>query len=63
MDLAPIEARIAALGLGDVIELRPQRQSEQEMAALFVEADCFLFPYLQIDASGVWFLTKSFASG
>ena len=60
MDLAPVEARIAALGLGDLIELRPQRQSEEEMAALFVEADCFLFPYLQIDASGVWFLTKSF---
>jgi len=60
MDLAPIEVRIASLGLGDAIELRPQRQSEEEMAALFVEADCFLFPYRQIDASGVWFLTKSF---
>jgi glycosyltransferase involved in cell wall biosynthesis len=59
MDLAPIRARIASLGLADVIELRPRRQSDDEMAALFVEADCLLFPYRQIDASGVWFLTKS----
>jgi glycosyltransferase involved in cell wall biosynthesis len=59
MDMQPLESRIAALGLGEMLELRPQRQSEEEMAALFVEADCLLFPYLQIDASGVWFLTKS----
>lgn len=59
MDIAPLQARIAELGLGDTIDLRPQRQSEEEMAALFAEADCLLFPYRQIDASGVWFLTKS----
>ena len=59
MDLAPTIARIAALGLGDAIELRPERQSEAQMAALFVEADCLLFPYRQVDASGVWFLTKA----
>ncbi|MDO9315457.1 MAG: glycosyltransferase [Burkholderiaceae bacterium] len=59
MDLAPLEARIAALGLADTIELRPQRQSEEAMAALFVEADSFVFPYRQIDASGVWFLTQA----
>ena len=29
------------------------------MAALFDETDCFLFPYRQIDASGVYFLVKS----
>ena len=59
MDLAPLLARIQALGLSDVIEMRARRQSEQEMAELFVQADCLLFPYRQVDASGVWFLTKS----
>ena len=29
------------------------------MADLFAETDCFVFPYRQIDASGVYFLTKS----
>ena len=61
MDLAPIEARIAELGLGSVIEFRARRQSEEEMALLFAQADCFVFPYHQIDASGVYFLTKSFS--
>lgn len=59
MNLVPMLARIDALGLADVIEMRARRQSEEEMAELFVEADCFLFPYRQVDASGVWFLTKS----
>src|SRR6185369_16754140 len=31
---------------------------EEEMAAVFAEADCFVFPYRQIDASGVYFLVK-----
>ncbi|MDB5847642.1 MAG: hypothetical protein JWP29_1394 [Rhodoferax sp.] len=59
MDIAPLIARIAELSLGEIVELRPQRQSEEDMAALFSEADSLLFPYRQIDASGVWFLTKS----
>jgi glycosyltransferase involved in cell wall biosynthesis len=59
MDLEPITARVAALGLGDTIEIRPRRLSEPEMADLFHEADCFVFPYRQIDASGVYFLTKA----
>lgn len=61
MDMAPIEARIAELGLDDVVELRARRQSEEEMALLFAQADCFVFPYHQIDASGVYFLTKAFS--
>lgn len=61
MDLAAIEARIAELGLGSVIEFRARRQSEEEMALLFAQADCFVFPYHQIDASGVYFLTKAFS--
>jgi len=59
MDLTAIVARSAELGLGDMLELRAQRLSAQEMADLFASADCFLFPYRQIDASGVYFLVKS----
>jgi glycosyltransferase involved in cell wall biosynthesis len=59
MDLSPVLARIAELELGAVVELRAARLSEQEMADLFAHCDCFLFPYRQIDASGVYFLVKS----
>jgi glycosyltransferase involved in cell wall biosynthesis len=59
MDLTPLRERIAALDLRSVIQLRPARLSEEEMADLFAEADCFLMPYRQIDASGVYFLVKS----
>jgi hypothetical protein len=58
MDLAPLEARIDALSLGGVVELRPRRLSDQEMADLFASADCFVFPYRQVDASGVFFLAR-----
>lgn len=59
MDLAPLQARMVELALGDAIELRPNRLSEQEMADLFAQADGFVFPYRQIDASGVYFLVKA----
>ena len=59
MDLGPIRRQIAALALEDVVELRPRRLSESEMAELFAVTDCFLFPYRQIDASGVYYLTKA----
>jgi glycosyltransferase involved in cell wall biosynthesis len=59
MDLAPLLSRIAALGLSDVIDVRPRRLTEDEMAKLFGETDCFVFPYRQIDASGVYSLVKS----
>lgn len=58
MDLSPIHARIETLSLGGTIDIRPRRFSEQEMADLFAAADCFVFPYREIDASGVYFLTK-----
>jgi len=60
MDMAPLLARITALGLTDDIEVWARRLSEPEMADLFAQTDCFVFPYRQIDASGVYFLTKSF---
>ncbi len=59
MDLAPLRERIQELGLSSVVELRAHRHSEQEMADLSAAADCFVMPYLQIDASGVYFLVKS----
>ena len=62
MDVAPLLERITALGLAPHFELRLQRQSDEEMAALFAQADCFVFPYRQIDASGVYFLVKSFGA-
>jgi glycosyltransferase involved in cell wall biosynthesis len=59
MDMAPLAARIAALGLAGQFELRLGRLSEEQMAALFAEADGFVFPYRQVDASGVYYLVKS----
>ena len=59
MDLGALTARVNALGLGDTLEWRTHRHSDQEMADLFDAADGFVFPYRQIDASGVYFLVKS----
>ena len=59
MEVAPLAARIAALGLEGQFELRLGRLSEEEMAALFAETDAFVFPYRQVDASGVYYLVKS----
>lgn len=59
MDLRPLQARLRDLGLEGALELRPGRLSELEMANLFEQADSFVFPYRQVDASGVYFLVKS----
>lgn len=59
MDLTSLRDRSEALGLSGVVEIRARRHTEEEMAALFAETDCFVFPYRQIDASGVYFLVKS----
>jgi glycosyltransferase involved in cell wall biosynthesis len=59
MDLAPLVSRIAALGLQEQFEVRAHRLSEEEMAALFAETDCFVLPYRQVDASGVYYLVNS----
>jgi glycosyltransferase involved in cell wall biosynthesis len=58
LDMVPLQQRISALGLDAVVELRLGRLDENQMASLFEEADSFLFPYRQIDASGVYFLLK-----
>ncbi|MDF0578889.1 glycosyltransferase family 4 protein [Bradyrhizobium yuanmingense] len=57
MDIEPVRQEIARSGITDLIELRIGRLSEEEMAQLFADTDCFVFPYRQIDASGVYYLT------
>jgi glycosyltransferase involved in cell wall biosynthesis len=59
MDVAPLKTQAAALGLADAVEWRVWRHSEQEMADLFADSDSIVFPYRQIDASGVYFLVKN----
>jgi len=59
MDLDPLVARIRELSLESVIELRPRRLADQELVDLLTEANCFVFPYRQIDASGAYFLVAS----
>lgn len=59
MDIDPLVRRVEALGLNEVVEWHVKRLSDGEMAHLFAAADCLLFPYRQIDASGVYYLTKS----
>lgn len=61
MDIQPILNQIQNLGLNQVFDIRPERLSEEEMAMLFAQADSFIFPYRQIDASGVYFLVKGLA--
>ncbi len=58
MNLAPLVARIDGLGLGRQFEVRPRRLGEDEMATLFAEADAFVLPYREVDASGVYYLVK-----
>lgn len=59
LDLEALEARASELGLGECLEFIPRRLSDREVADLISGADCFVFPYRQIDASGVYFLSKS----
>lgn len=59
MDIAPLQQQCSSLGLDDVVAWWPKRLSDDEMAHLFAVADSLVFPYRQIDASGVYYLTKS----
>lgn len=58
IEVPALRRSLAAAGLEGVVELRPERQSEAEMRALFAEADTFVFPYRHIEASGVYHLVK-----
>lgn len=59
MDIEPLQRQATDLQLDDVVEWLPRRLSDEEMAELFAVADTLVFPYRQIDASGVYYLTKS----
>jgi glycosyltransferase involved in cell wall biosynthesis len=61
MDVAPLAARAEALGLADTLTLRTERLSDNELAQLFRHTDCFVFPYRHVDASGAYYLSKSYA--
>jgi len=56
MDLAPLVSQIEAAGLQSCFDLRPRQHTDDEVSDLLEEADCFVFPYLDIEASGVLFL-------
>ncbi len=58
MDIAPLTARIAELAIADIIELRVGYLSNEALATLLEDADCILFPYRQIDASGAYYMAK-----
>ena len=53
MDMGAIQASIDQHQLGNCIQLRLDYIAEEEIDALFAEADAALFPYREIDASGV----------
>jgi glycosyltransferase involved in cell wall biosynthesis len=58
MDVRPLRAQIAASNLQDCVELRLWQHSESEVSVLLAESDCFVFPYLAIEASGVLHLVS-----
>lgn len=53
MDLAAIKRRIAEAGLTGCIDLRLGFLDDTGVSELFAEADAFVFPYREIEASGV----------
>lgn len=58
MDIAPLRAQIAAARLEATVELRPGHLNDEAMRELFSEASGFVFPYREIEASGVLFLVQ-----
>jgi glycosyltransferase involved in cell wall biosynthesis len=59
MEMDALGARIGALGIADLIDLRIGYLSDSDLAGIFHEADAFLFPYRQIDASGAYYMAKT----
>ena len=61
MPIADLAKRVAALGIGDTLRLDTRHFSDDEMAELLAGADCFVFPYRAIEASGVLHLVAPLA--
>jgi glycosyltransferase involved in cell wall biosynthesis len=55
MDMAPVLAKVEAAGLAQIVDFRLERIPDDEVDALFAEADVIAMPYHRIDASGVLF--------
>ena len=53
MDLAPLLERVRALGLGTRFTLEPRFVADTEVAGLFTPGTVVVFPYREIEASGV----------
>lgn len=58
MDLGTLRGLVADAGLGGIVEIVPRRLGEAEMETLFERADGFVFPYREIEASGVFYLVQ-----
>ena len=58
MDLTALKAQIQESGLQDCVELREGFLDDDGLADLFAEADAFVFPYKEIEASGVLYLVE-----
>jgi glycosyltransferase involved in cell wall biosynthesis len=59
MDLAPVLERVRALGLEDRFTLEPRFIADTEVAGLFTTGTIVVFPYREIEASGVLSLALS----
>lgn len=53
MDMAPLIGLAHDLGLADRVEFRLDFVPDEELAGLFADADAVVFPYREIEASGV----------
>ena len=61
MDLAPLNARAAALGIADRVAIEPRFVPDEEMPAIFAPGTIAAFPYREIEASGVMTLALAHA--
>jgi glycosyltransferase involved in cell wall biosynthesis len=53
MDLAPLRAQAQSLGIADRLELEPRFVADAELPAIFAPGSVAVFPYREIEASGV----------
>ena len=55
MDLEPLHALVRVKGLGDRVSIEPRFVGDEEIAGIFGPGTVAVFPYREIDASGVLF--------
>lgn len=53
MDLRPLHAQAESLGVADLIDIEPRFVADGEMAGIFAPGSVAVFPYREIEASGV----------